>query len=154
MPSCQDHGRVGSSDERQCYSGGFSQEGRGCSFTRQDMCSLAQEFIEWAKLNLITITVRYIPRKNNIVADQLSRPDWVLPTEWALLPWVFDAICEVYGWPLIDLFSTRANTKLFFACLQLQIPWHGNKMPFSIIGMISAFMYLPHSFLLDRFCRE
>ena len=28
------------------------------------------------------------------------------------LPWVFDAICEVYDHPLLDLFDTRANAKL------------------------------------------
>ena len=36
----------------------------------------------------------------------------VLPTEWSLLPRAFDSICEVYGHPYMDLFSTRANITL------------------------------------------
>ena len=47
-----------------------------------------------------------------VLADQLSHPDQVLPTKWSLLPRVFDTICEVYSYPHIDLFATRANTKL------------------------------------------
>ena len=47
-----------------------------------DMCKLAQEVIKWSELNVVTITARYISRKNNIQTSQLSYPDQVLSTEW------------------------------------------------------------------------
>ena len=47
----------------------------------------------------------------NILADQLSRPDLVLLTEWSLL-WVFTAIYREYGVSFHRSFLTRVNTKL------------------------------------------
>ena len=76
------------------------------------LCDLAQEIVPWSELQLMALTAKYLSRKMNILADQLSRPDQVLPTGWSLLPWVFDMICEVLGHPHVDLFATRANTKL------------------------------------------
>ena len=49
-----------------------------------------------------------IPGKKNILADQLSRPDQIFPTEWS----VFDGICRVFRHPHLELFATRANNKL------------------------------------------
>ena len=46
-----------------------------------------------------TINARYILGKKSVPTYQLSRSDQVLPTEWSLLPWVFDFICKVYGHP-------------------------------------------------------
>ena len=75
------------------------------------MCSLAQEVIAWSELYLMTLCVRYVRGKKNILAIQLSHPDQVLPAKWSVLPWVFGAICKVYGRPLVDLFAIRTNTK-------------------------------------------
>ena len=60
----------------------------------------------------MNLMARFIPGKKNILADQLSRPDQVLPTEWSLLPRVFEAICEVFGRPHLDLFASRTIAKL------------------------------------------
>ena len=51
-------------------------------------------------------------RQKNVQADQLSCPDPVLPTEWSLLPRVFEVVWEVFICPCLDMFATRANTKL------------------------------------------
>ena len=48
--------------------------------------------------------------KRNSLTDQLSRPDQILPTEWSLLPRVFDGICRVFGRPLLDLFAPGPTT--------------------------------------------
>ena len=55
--------------------------------------------------------VLYIPGKHNILADQLSRPDQILLTEWSLLPCVFDRFCGVFGRSHLNLFATRASNK-------------------------------------------
>ena len=59
----------------------------------------------------LTLLVRYIMGKN-ILVDQLSHPDQVLPTVWFPLPLVSYAICEVFDCPHIYSFATRANMKL------------------------------------------
>ena len=61
----------------------------------RDMCSLAQEVIKWSELHMVLITVRYITAKKNILADQLSHPGQVLPTEWSLFSGC-SRICATY----------------------------------------------------------
>ena len=70
----------------------------------------------WAEQFMIFVSLHPILVKNIILVDQLSHLDWVLPTEWLLLPQVFDAICKKYRHPLIDLFAIRSNTKLPCMC--------------------------------------
>ena len=98
------------------------------------LCDLAQEVVPWPEIHLIALTESYVCRKKNILMDQLSHPDQVLPMEWSFLPWVFDLICEVFGRPYIDLFAMRANTKL----LLYVSPWHGSRTLFHISGTIST----------------
>ena len=47
-----------------------------------------------------------------MVADKLSRLGQTIQTEWSLLPDVFQAICNRWHQPQIDLFATRFNNKL------------------------------------------
>ena len=37
--------------------------------------------VSWTELHLVTLSARYIPGKGNILAEQLSSPDQILPTE-------------------------------------------------------------------------
>ena len=76
------------------------------------LCLMASEITMWTERHLDCLSVRYIPGRKNILANQLSRLDQVLPMEWSLLPRVFEGICSVFGRPHLDLFATRANTKL------------------------------------------
>ena len=73
-----------------------------------DMCRLAQEIIAWLELHIVSITVKYIPGKKNVLADQISHPDQILPPKWSRLPWVFDGICGEYGGHI----ATQANWNL------------------------------------------
>ena len=59
------------------------------------------------QIHSVALTTRYISEKKNILADHQ-----VLPTEGSLLPWAYNTVCKVFGHPLIELFSARANTKL------------------------------------------
>ena len=61
-----------------------------------DMCRPAQEVIAQSELHAVSITARYILRKN-ILTDQLSRPDQILPMKWPLLRRVFDNICREFS---------------------------------------------------------
>ena len=76
------------------------------------LCLMASVIALWSEWHLFRLEASYIPGKKNILADQLSRPGQILPTEWSLLPRVFDGICWVLGHPHLDLFATRANNKL------------------------------------------
>ena len=89
------------------------------------LCRMAAEVVLWIERHLVSLMTRYIPGKKNIVADQVSRPDQVLPTEWSLLPRVFEEICRVFGRPHLDLFATRANAKLplFIYPVPDSMPW-------------------------------
>ena len=98
------------------------------------VCRMAAKIVLWTKRHLVFLVARYIPGRKNVLADQLSRPDQVLPTEWSLLPRIFEGIYEVFRRPHLDLFVTRANAKLplyvslvpdLMACKQdtFQHPW-------------------------------
>ena len=71
---------------------------------------------------MINLTTQYLLRKKNILAEQLSRTDQVLPTEWSLLLWMFGTICREFGQPLIDIFATRADAKLSLFVSPVQDP--------------------------------
>ena len=50
------------------------------------LCWLAQEVIEWLGIHGISISTKHIPGEKNILADRLSRPNDIIPTEWSLPP--------------------------------------------------------------------
>ena len=76
------------------------------------LCLMASVIALWTERHSIRLEACYIPGKKNILADQLGRPDQILPTEWSLLPRVFDGNCRVFGRPHLGMFATQANNKL------------------------------------------
>ena len=48
------------------------------------LCMLVWELLYWCHHRNIHIQFRHIPGKLNVLADSLSRPDRILPTEWSL----------------------------------------------------------------------
>ena len=62
--------------------------------------------------NVWSIRARHIPGHLNVIADQLSRPGQILPTEWSLLPQLLRLITDHWDRPQVDLFATRYNNKL------------------------------------------
>ena len=76
------------------------------------MHRLVQEIIAWSELCLDDSSARYSSGKQNIFTDHLNCPDEVLPTEKYLLSLVFSNIFREFSHLLLDLFASRANTKL------------------------------------------
>ena len=59
---------------------------------------------------------QFVPGRNNVVADALSRPNQVVGTEWTLHQEVFDSLHKC--WPvMIDLFASSLNHRcgVYFA---------------------------------------
>ena len=73
------------------------------------LCMLVWELLYWCHHRNIHIQVRHIPGKLNVLADSLSRPDRILPTEWSLDREIATQIFTLWGTPQIDLFATRLN---------------------------------------------
>ena len=76
------------------------------------LCALLWRIITWCTKRQVTLRARHIPGRLNVVADKLSRLGQTIQSEWSLLPEVFQAICDRWHWPQIDLFATRFNNKL------------------------------------------
>ena len=45
------------------------------------LCCMAAEVVLWTERHSLSLTATYIPGKKNVMADQLSHPDQVLPME-------------------------------------------------------------------------
>ena len=69
------------------------------------ICDLAQEILTWAELFMIYLNTRYVPGEKNVLTFQLSRPDLVLPTEWFLLPQMFDTVPSARSMDVYSSFS-------------------------------------------------
>ena len=109
----------------------YVKEQRGTVFL--DICRLPQKIIAWLDLHMVTILARYIPGKKNFLVDRLSHLDQVLPTDWSLLPRLFDDICREFSSSLVNLF-TRVNVKLLIYMSSIPMAWKEDA--FSIPGMI------------------
>ena len=97
------------------------------------LCALLSRILTWCARNQVTLKARHIPGWLSVVADKLSRLDRTTQTEWSLLQEVFQAICNRWHRPQIDLFATRFNKLPLFvspvpdplvtAVNALSLPW-------------------------------
>ena len=76
------------------------------------LCTLLWRILTWCTRNAVTLKARHIPGHLNVIADKLSRLGQTIQTEWSLNPEVFQAICNRWHRPQVDLFATRFNNKL------------------------------------------
>ena len=76
------------------------------------LCALLWRILTWCTGKQVTLKARHIPGRLNVVADKLSRLGQTIQTEWSLLPEIFQALCDRWHRPQIDLFATRFNHKL------------------------------------------
>ena len=72
---------------------------------------LAKNIWTWAKQNKIWITAIYLPGKDNVRADRISRTRHS-NLEWTINKQTFQEIIDKFGKPKIDLFASRLNNKL------------------------------------------
>ena len=73
---------------------------------------LAEQILKWTQDQDIQLTVEFIPGKLNVLADQLSRPGQVLPTEWTIAHSSLCPLWRLWGKPMVDLFATKYNARL------------------------------------------
>ena len=76
------------------------------------LCALLWRILSWCTRQQVTLKARHIPGRLNVIADKLSRLGQTIMTEWSLHPDVFQAICDRWHQPQVDLFATRFNNKL------------------------------------------
>ena len=78
----------------------------------QNLSTLTATLLLWCRDREVTLSIRHIPGRLNVLADALSRGDQILHTEWSLNPQVFRDVTQVFSKPHVDLFATRWNHKL------------------------------------------
>ena len=76
------------------------------------LCREVWETLLWCHKNGISLRVRHIPGRTNILADRLSRSGKPISTEWSLNQSICSSIFLMTGQPNIDLFATRLNNRL------------------------------------------
>ena len=101
-----------------------------------DMCAILWRTLTWCATRGIQLRARHIAGRLNVIADKLSRHNQIIGSEWSLHKEVFQAICQCWNQPLVDLFATKLNHKLpvYVSPLPdpqawevdaLNIPWEG-----------------------------
>ena len=77
----------------------------------RELCIVTLRLLRKAHAANISVSVRHIPGRLNVIADSLSRRQ-PLNTEWTLHPEVFSRILERYPAMQIDLFATRFTRQM------------------------------------------
>ena len=86
--------------------------------------AVAQRILRWAEQLNIILMPQFVPGRNNVVADALSRPDQVLGLEWMLHQDVFNWLCQ--RWPVrIDLFASSLSHRCYVYFAPVSDPMAG-----------------------------
>ena len=95
------------------------------------------------------IKARHIPGRFNVIADQLSRDDQIISTEWSLHPQVAQNLFKRWFRPDIDLFATKYNKKcrLYVSPVPDDDAMAIDGLSLSLEGLI-AYAYPPHQILM------
>ena len=89
--------------------------------TKSDnLLQLTTQFFSLAADLDMTFLCRHIPGKKNVLADQLSRRDQVIQTEWTRSAQVLEDLWEIWPPPQIDAFAT---------CLSKSLPDYYSPVP-------------------------
>ena len=78
----------------------------------------AQQILRWVKREKIYIRPQFVPGKNNVVADALSRPNQVVGTEWTIHQEVFNSLHKRWL-VMVNLFASSLNHRcgVYFALI-------------------------------------
>lgn len=112
-----------------------------------NLCIEVWEILHWCQKHNITLQIRDLPGKFNILVDRLSRLDKPINTEWSLDQRVANCIFHMLNFPIVDLFATCFNHKLApyvspvpdnqaFAIDALSMNWHYHAYAFPPIVLI------------------
>ena len=74
----------------------------------QRLSDLTAQVWEWCLTRRITLQEKHIPGRENKGVEKESRRG-ADPSDWMLLPEVFQEICHRWGPPDVDLFAARHN---------------------------------------------
>ena len=104
------------------------------------LCRMATEVVLWMERHSVSLTVRYILGKKNALADQLSRPNRVLPTELSpLRSSPSQPLCQPAPMPGFLCVYLRLQTQWFGSrtSFRLQHPWdHLSAYAFPLFALL------------------
>ena len=77
-----------------------------------DLLGLTYQFFALTAELEMTFLCRHVPGRKNILADQLSRADQVIHTEWTMSAEVLEDLWRMWPRPQVDAFATCLNHRL------------------------------------------
>ena len=80
--------------------------------TKPNLMKMTKQTWVWAIERQIHLSAEHLPGRYNCIADHESRAFDNLDAEWMLKTTVFEAICDKFGMPDIDMFASRINSQL------------------------------------------
>ena len=78
----------------------------------RELFNLTQEVLDFVQTMNITLRIRHIAGRLNVLADGLSRGGQIVATEWAIHPHILEKVWRYWDKPLIDMFATKHNYKM------------------------------------------
>ena len=97
--------------------------------------AVAQRILRWAEQLNIVLMPQFVPGRNNVVADALSRPNQVIGSEWVLHQVVFNWLRERLAGDNRYFRLLTQSPLLLFILLLCRIPWLRVRMPCSSHGI-------------------
>ena len=77
------------------------------------LCSMSLNILQWCDEHGVVLIAKHLAGALNIVADQLSRSDQILPSEWSISSGILSQVWSHFGdTPHVDMFATCFNFKL------------------------------------------
>ena len=70
------------------------------------------KLLNWCQSMSIRLLAKHVPGRLNVLADELSRQNKILPAEWTLKQGIVLSLFQLLGTPIVDLFATRLNHRL------------------------------------------
>ena len=118
------------------------------------LCRMATEVVFWTERHSVSLTAKYTLGKKNVLADQLNCSDHVLPTEWSLVPRVFERICGVFCLPILTSLPPAPMPSFLCMCLQFRTRWLGSRTRSNTLGTISQPIPSHHLLCSGGYCQE
>ena len=113
----------------------------------RSMCELTSRLLKWTEDIDVHLEARYLPGKNNVLADLLSRRDQAIATEWTLHRQVAKALLSSWGSTAVDR-PVRVETQRSATGLLLPSPGR----PGGSRGCVSASLGQPGRVRVSTLC--
>ena len=112
--------------------------------------SEVRTLLMWCWDRQIVLLPTFLPGKQNVLADRLSRPTQVLNTEWTLDPHIFRLLLRAVPELEVDLFATRDNARLprFISPFPDPLAWETDALSLQWHDLL-AYAYPPTAILSE-----